>query len=112
MGMQEKYSGTEPKRADIDAMKGAVVVEFGTGWCGHCRAVQPLLAQVFAQHPQVRHFKVEDGPGRPLGRSFGVKLWPSLIFMRDGKEVSRVVRPTDLRAVREAFGAMDTAAAQ
>jgi thioredoxin 1 len=37
----------------------------------------------------VRHVKVEDGSGRRLGRSFGVKLWPTLVFLRDGREVAR-----------------------
>jgi thioredoxin 1 len=50
--------------------------------------------------------KVEDGPGRPLGRSFKVKLWPTLIFLRDGAEVARVVRPTEVRAVVEGLNAL------
>ena len=36
---------------------------------------------------------MEDGRGSPLGRSFRVKLWPTLVLMRDGVEVARVVRP-------------------
>ena len=48
------------------------------------------------EYPALRHLKVEDGPGRPLGRSFRVKLWPTLIFMAmagrwrvwSGREVS------------------------
>jgi thioredoxin 1 len=55
-------------------------------------------------HPQVQHLKVEDGPGRPLGRSFRVKLWPTLVFLRDGKEVARLVRPQDPAAITEALG--------
>jgi thioredoxin 1 len=42
----------------------------------------------------VRHIRVEDGRGRPLGRSFRVKLWPTLVFLKDGKEVARLVRPS------------------
>lgn len=107
MGRQELYSADEPARAAVDAMQGAVVVEFGTNWCGHCSAAQPLLVPVFAQHAQVKHIKVEDGPGQPLGRSFRVKLWPTLIFMRDGIEVSRLVRPTNTEAIRDGFMAID-----
>ena len=51
----------------------------------------------------VRHIKVEDGKGRPLGRSYRVKLWPTLIFLKDGKEVERVVRPTDAHSIRNAL---------
>ncbi|WP_256659840.1 thioredoxin family protein, partial [Pseudomonas sp. LS-2] len=45
----------------------------------------------------------EDGSGRRLGRSFGVKLWPTLVFMRDGQEVARLVRPTKVSYIEEAF---------
>jgi thioredoxin 1 len=89
----------EPSRAEVDATAGAVVLEFGTAWCGWCRRAQPLIQSALSVHPQVRHIKVEDGPGRPLGRSFGVKLWPTLVFLNGGREVDRLVRPEDEAAI-------------
>jgi thioredoxin 1 len=101
--METTYATTEPTRAEVDALPGATVIEFGTPWCGWCRAAQPLIAGAFASHQEVRHIKVEDGPGRPLGRSFRVKLWPTLVFMKDGQELARVTRPANLDEVRDAF---------
>lgn len=95
MSYVREYAGTEPERAAIDATEGTVVLEFGTGWCGHCQAAQPALQQALSGRDSVRHIKVEDGRGRPLGRSFGVKLWPTLVVLRDGEEVARLVRPAD-----------------
>ena len=93
MTLTTQFAEVEPARSAIDAIDGPVVVEFGTPWCPHCLTAQPLIAEAFADYPQVRHIKVEDGAGRPLGRSFRVKLWPTLVFMRGGKEVARLVRP-------------------
>ena len=101
--MNTVFETAEPTRAAIDALAGVTALEFGTGWCGYCRAAQPLLAEALAGHPQLRHIKVEDGSGRALGRSFRVKLWPTVIFLRDGKEVARVVRPADADQVRQAL---------
>ena len=81
-------------RAEVDAKRGPLVLEFGTAWCGWCRGAQPHVRAAFdAAGAEVPHVKVEDGPGRRLGRSFGVKLWPTLVFLRDGAEVEKLVRP-------------------
>ena len=83
----------ETKRSEVDALPGPVLLEFGTAWCGHCRRAQPLIAEAMAQHPGVRHIKVSDASGKPLGRSFAVQLWPTLVFLKDGREAARLVRP-------------------
>lgn len=110
MGMTYEYEATEPARAAVDRLQEPLVLEFGTPWCGYCQAAQPLIAQGFEGHAQVRHIKVEDGKGRPLGRSFGVKLWPTLVFLLHGQEVARVIRPQDAAEVRKAFQALAGAA--
>jgi thioredoxin 1 len=101
------YIETAPTRAEVDALPGATVIEFGTNWCGFCAAAQPAIAEAMAKHPQLRHLKIEDGPGRPLGRSFKVKLWPTLIFLKDGVEVARVVRPDLPEMVSDAAEQID-----
>jgi thioredoxin 1 len=95
----------EPARDEVDALTGATVIEFGAAWCGVCRATQPAIAAALAQHPAVRHLRIEDGPGRPLGRSFGVKLWPTPVFLRDGRATARHARPRDAVTIDRAPGA-------
>lgn len=101
--MSKPYLPETETRADVDALRGLAVVDFGTNWCGHCQAAQPLVDRAFEAHPDLAHMKVEDGSGRPLGRSFGVKLWPTLVFLRDGQEVARLVRPTESAAIDAAL---------
>lgn len=85
---------TEPSSAEVEAQAGWQLLEFGTAWCGHCQAAQPAL-QAFVEANDLPHWKIEDGKGRPLGRAFKVKLWPTVVLLRDGEEVARVVRPLD-----------------
>ena len=87
------FDEREPTREEIDALPGPVVLEFGAIWCPHCQALRPVLAALLQQYPAVRHIKVEDGRGKPLGRSFRVKLWPTLVFLRDGQVIDQVSRP-------------------
>jgi thioredoxin 1 len=101
--MTQPYETTQPERSAIDALPGVVALDFGTNWCGYCRTAEPLIDSALAGQPAVNHIKVEDGPGRPLGRSFRVKLWPTVVVLKDGQEVARVVRPADAGAVRDAL---------
>jgi thioredoxin 1 len=101
--MNTAYAEAEPQRAEIDRLAGPALIEFGSPWCGYCRRAQPLIAEALAEQPGVRHFKIADASGKRLGRSFAVKLWPTLVFLSDGKEVTRLVRPRDAAAIREAL---------
>lgn len=103
MKIPERYQEPGPTRADVDALPGLAVLEFGANGCGYCAAAQPALAEAFADRPEIPYFKVADGPGRVLGRSFKVKLWPTVIVLRDGKEVGRVVRPDTAEEVARTF---------
>jgi thioredoxin 1 len=101
--MEREYVPETITRAQVDALPGATVVEFGTNWCGYCQGAQPAIVAALSARDDVRHLKVEDGPGRPLGRSYRVKLWPTLVFLKDGVEVARVVRPASADDVQGAL---------
>ena len=94
MSTEASNDDRQPTRTEVERMDGAVLLEFGASWCGHCKALAPKLARLLEDHPDVHHVKIEDGPGKPLGRSFGVKLWPTLLFLKDGK----VVKQSHVRA--------------
>jgi thioredoxin 1 len=93
MNYAKDYLAQEPTRAEIDGASGVTLLEFGAPDCGFCRAIQPAVAAALDTTDPIAHIKVEDGSGRPLGRTFGVKLWPTFVLLRDGAEVGRVVRP-------------------
>lgn len=87
------YEEPGPSRDELDAGRGVVAVEFGADWCGYCREARPIIESVLSKYPGVQHVKIADGPGKPAGRSYRVKLWPTVVVLSDGREVGRVVRP-------------------
>jgi len=94
MAYTPTFTVDAPARAEIDAWPGRLLLEFGVDWCPHCLGAQPLLEAALQAYPELPHLKIEDGPGRRLGRSFRVKLWPTLVLIKDGQELERLVRPT------------------
>ena len=99
----QPYTSVHPSRAAVEAMPGSIVIEFGVDWCPHCQqAAGPVsmalagagVAGVAAAADSLQYLRLEDERARPLGRNFKVKLWPTLLFLQDGVEVARVVRPT------------------
>jgi len=101
--MQADY---QLKRTDLDQLAGQAVVEFGAAWCGYCQAAQTIIAAALAASPDVKHIRIEDGKGQSLGRSYSIKLWPTLVFLEDGIEISRLVRPTDTGMITDALKQM------
>ena len=100
-GFNPEYAEEAPTLDEINALKGLAVLEFGAPWCGHCQASRDALEDVMQSHSELAHIKVFDGKGKRLGRQFGVKLWPTLILLKDGQEVSRVVRFTSVDEIHE-----------
>ena len=104
MSFSAHFLDTPPTREQVDSTTQATVIEFGAPWCGYCLAAQPLIESALQSYSSVQHLKIEDGKGKALGRSFRVKLWPTLIFMKGGIEVERLVRPTEQEVIEKALG--------
>lgn len=92
-GFNPEYSEDAPTYEQVSEMTGTVLIEFGTPWCGHCQAAMPAIKEALEAHTELPHIKVYDGEGKSLGRAFKVKLWPTLVLMRDGQEIECLVRP-------------------
>jgi len=99
--MLAPYTEDAPERETLEAIPGPVMLEFSSNTCGICQAAAPLIAEALADSG-IPHIRVQDGKGRKLGRQFGVKLWPTLIMLKDGQEVARVVGPVNVEEIQAA----------
>ncbi len=100
-GFNPDYGEDAPTLQHVNELDGDALLEFGAPWCGHCQAARPAIQEVLREYSELPHIKVYDGKGKRLGRAFQVKLWPTLILLRDGKEVARLIRPLEVEEVRQ-----------
>src|SRR5437773_12279 len=92
MPFTSEYREDEPTREKIDRTAGLVLLEFGANWCGHCQALSPALEASLRERPEIQHLRIADGRGKPLGRSFRVKLWPTLVLLQEGRVIAQLIR--------------------
>ncbi|KZN14536.1 thioredoxin family protein [Marinomonas sp. TW1] len=108
LGYNKGYSEDAPDKEALEHQAGYTLVEFGAPWCAHCQTAMPVVECFMKAYPAMPHVKVFDGKGKRLGRQFGVKLWPSLILLKDGHEIGRWVRVTHLEDLNQAKAMLDS----
>jgi len=75
-----------------ETSKGVVLVDFYAPWCGPCRTQGPIIAKVAAAmvgQATVGKCNVDEEP--KSAKRFGVRSIPTLLVLKDGKEVERFV---------------------
>ena len=72
--------------------KGVVLVDFGAEWCGPCKTMLPILDRFAkAYEGKISVFSVDIDADPSLAMKYGVMSVPTMLLMKDGKLVDRMV---------------------
>ena len=69
-----------------------VVVDFWATWCGPCKRLGPIIEEIAAEYDGKAIIgKCDIEENDELTEQFGIMNVPTVVFLKDGKEVDRVV---------------------
>jgi thioredoxin 1 len=78
--------------AALTAAKGVTLIDFTAKWCGPCKQLAPILAGLATEYgSQVRVVAVDVDDSQDVAQRYGVRAMPTMVLLRDGAEVGRVV---------------------
>ena len=79
----------EKENYDELIKEGIVVVDFFATWCGPCKMLGPIIEKLGNENTNVKFIKVDVDKNEELARRYGVMSIPTIIFFKDGKEVTK-----------------------
>lgn len=68
-----------------------VLLDFWASWCGPCRMVSPVIDEIAEERSDIFVGKINVDEQRELATQFGVMSIPTLVVLKNGREVNRSV---------------------
>jgi thioredoxin len=69
-----------------------VVIDFYADWCGPCKMMAPVFESLSKKFEgKMKFLKLDTQSDEVLAMKFGVQGIPTLVFLKDGKEIGRHV---------------------
>ena len=77
-------------KEEVQAQQGIMLLDFWATWCGPCSMIAPIVDQV-AEEENIKVGKINIDEERNLAYQFEIEAIPTIILMKDGKEINRQV---------------------
>ncbi|KAI3793971.1 hypothetical protein L1987_36595 [Smallanthus sonchifolius] len=68
-----------------------MVVDFSASWCGPCKVLEPFIRSLSSKYQEIDFIKIDVDELQDVAQQFGVQAMPTLVLLKQGNEVERVV---------------------
>jgi thioredoxin 1 len=83
--------------------KGMVAVKFSATWCGPCKALEPLFEKMKGEFANVDFQTIDVDDHSSLAKEYKILSVPTVICLRDGQEIDRLVGKVNASALRKSL---------
>ncbi len=91
---------------EVMQAKTPVVVDFWASWCGPCMMLAPVMEELDGELPQIKFCKVNVDDERDLAMEFQIDSIPTLLCVKDGHVVRRLVGYREKDALKKELEAL------
>ena len=103
---KKRYSAVHVTGARFNSIlkkNPAILIDFWADWCGPCKAIAPRIEELSEKYAgRVFFGKVDIDKNPKTADSFGVRSIPTLLLLKNGKEVKRIVGSAPKRTIEKA----------
>ena len=77
------------------------ILDFYADWCGPCQMMKPVMEELEEKHPEAKIRRINIDDEGEIAEKYSVSGIPCIVFVKDGKEVDRVVGVTSLKKLEK-----------
>jgi len=83
--------------------KGFVAIKFGASWCAPCKMVSVSFDKMKNEFDSIEFTSVDVDEDPGLAKKFRIRSVPTVILVRDGQEVDRLLGSVKIEALRKSL---------